>query len=173
MREEQQRGAEKPGTHTQLYEQTLHALHAIAAGDELFVSYLDVGLASAERRRRIQAKFGFDCHCGLCALSGAERAASDVRQERLAAIASRLAQLESTDAAIIKLTTERMRLLDREGLPRAWAYNDVIRCFNHWCTKGAYVKARGVMLEAIAHCELLFGDDAKTVRDLRDIIEER
>eukprot|EP00906_Rhabdomonas_costata_P032455 RCo045722 len=50
----------------------VYALREVAAGDELTISYLDLGqpLPFEQRRAVLREQFGFDCECELCAQRG-------------------------------------------------------------------------------------------------------
>lgn len=63
---------------------TFWATRAVAAGEELCISY-SPGLAVREERRRwLQAAFGFVCRCAACGREGAELRASDERRVAIA-----------------------------------------------------------------------------------------
>ena len=68
------------------------ALRNIAEGEELSVSYkLDL-VARAGRRSVLQEKFGFECHCAACSLSGDKLLASDYRRTTLNDLFDEIAQ---------------------------------------------------------------------------------
>lgn len=58
-----------PGAELQLV-----ARRAIAAGDEVTITYLDSSLPVVERRARLQGSYGFQCTCPLCVAQAAATA---------------------------------------------------------------------------------------------------
>jgi len=69
--------------------ETIHAIRAIAAGDELTIAY-DTALPSSPRRTHLENAFGFVCTCALCSLPPPALATSDARR----------LQIQRLDAAI-------------------------------------------------------------------------
>ncbi|KAI0057661.1 SET domain-containing protein [Artomyces pyxidatus] len=65
----------------------IYALRAVAAGDELLVSYISArgvyGSARGERQARLRA-WGFECACDACARTGEALRASDARRRTIA-----------------------------------------------------------------------------------------
>jgi hypothetical protein len=63
-------------------EETIHAVRRICKGEEITISYADIGTFES-RRRGLKTSFGFDCTCELCSLPETARAVSDVRQSEI------------------------------------------------------------------------------------------
>jgi hypothetical protein len=63
-------------------EETIHAVRRISKGEEITISYADIGTFES-RRRHLKKGFGFDCTCELCSLPETARAASDKRQSEI------------------------------------------------------------------------------------------
>jgi hypothetical protein len=83
--------------------QTLHALHDIAVGEEITVTYVTGhGQARAPRQAYLREQFGFACRCSLCKLSGAALTQSDTRQLRIGALFAALPE-------VIKIATDKER----------------------------------------------------------------
>jgi hypothetical protein len=55
-------------------------LRDVNEGEELCFNYCDVLATKQERKRILQAEFGFDCNCAACGLEGEEAAESDRRR---------------------------------------------------------------------------------------------
>ena len=168
------------GWSARLGRNTVHAISCIIEGEEVVVSYLDVGLTQEERRSLSRRKFGFECLCTKCGLIGADKEASDVRQRRLVQVDAALARADHAEhhahetagmVQTVPLVEERMRLLAAEGLPVAWAYSDMIRAFTQCCKQGEYERAMPWIRRAINAAGTLYGDDSKSVRDLREIAD--
>jgi hypothetical protein len=68
------------------------ALKSIAEGEELCISYEIGWKPRANRRLELQEKFGFECHCAACSLSGDELLASDNRRMTLNRLFDEIAQ---------------------------------------------------------------------------------
>lgn len=151
--------------------QTVHAIAPISKGQEVTVSYIDYGLPRDERRALLKRKFGFDCMCELCSLSGAARDDSDARQRRLKAINALLAM--SVVPNLFDLLEEKLEILAKEGLPPAWAHMDMVSAFTKCCSLGDYGTARRWMRRAIEAAILMLGADSSTVHDLKAILEQR
>ena len=63
-------------------EETIHAVRPISKGEEITISYADIGTFES-RRRHLKRSFGFDCTCELCSLPEDARAMSDNRQSEI------------------------------------------------------------------------------------------
>ncbi|KAM5543458.1 hypothetical protein V8D89_002709 [Ganoderma adspersum] len=90
---------------------TFRATRAIAEGEELCISYLDVLAVRDERRRGLRAAFGFLCRCVACSREGAELRASDERRTAVARLYQEIGACENNPAVKAAL-----RLLGEEGL---------------------------------------------------------
>jgi hypothetical protein len=87
----------------------------IAAGEELCTHYTDALGTFDERQERLQRDYGFRCACAVCALSGADRAASDARRMALRELESSVlrALLSREYDECIRRVEERMALLEQ------------------------------------------------------------
>jgi len=63
-------------------EETIHAVKRISKGEEITISYADIGTFES-RRRHLKKSFGFDCTCELCSLPEVAREISDNRQSEI------------------------------------------------------------------------------------------
>jgi hypothetical protein len=63
-------------------EETIHAVRRISMGEEITISYSDIGPFES-RRRSLKKSFGFDCTCELCSLPEIAQAVSDDRQKEI------------------------------------------------------------------------------------------
>jgi hypothetical protein len=63
-------------------EETIHAVRHISKGEEITISYADIGTFES-RRRHLKKSFSFDCTCELCSLPEIARAISDNRQSEI------------------------------------------------------------------------------------------
>ena len=71
-----------------LGQQTMYTLRDIERGEELTVDYLgSVGIQRAERRMRLRQRFGFDCSCSACSMTGVPFAESEARQKHIGELA--------------------------------------------------------------------------------------
>ena len=159
-----------------LAKQTVHAVREIAAGEEITVSYAVPGTACAARRLHLRNTFGFECDCPLCALTGAEMQASDVRQARLGELSALLARAPSSGGSstqTVGLVTEKLHLLQAEGLPVEWAHMDMVTAFTSCCSRGEFASARPWMQQAIEAAQTMLGEDSKVVKDLENILRPR
>mgnify|MGYP002837572192 FL=1 len=170
-----------PNTHVAwnkaLAKQTVHAVHEIAAGDEITVSYAQPGSVCAARRSHLRNTFGFDCTCVLCALTGEALQASDVRQRRLAELIALLAvphagRPSETQTSTVDLVTEKLRLLKAEGLPVEWAHMDMVDAFTVCCDAGDFAAATPWMHNAIQAAQTVLGKDSKVVHDLEGVLSQ-
>jgi hypothetical protein len=160
-----------------LAKQTVHAMYEIAAGDEITVSYAHPGSVCAARRSHLRNKFGFDCTCVLCALTGEALQASDVRQRQLAALAVLLAvphasRASKTQTSTVDLVAEKLHLLKAEGLPIEWAHMDMVEAFTVCCVAGDFAAARPWMNNAIQAAQTMLGKDSKVVHDLEGVLSQ-
>ncbi|TDL17705.1 SET domain-containing protein, partial [Rickenella mellea] len=69
----------------------VHALKAIAPGEELLTTYMDTKKPRAERRHFLEENYGFTCGCSTCSLLEPLSKASDDRLTRMTALYSRFA----------------------------------------------------------------------------------
>lgn len=133
----------------------------------------DPGKSRLSRRAHLRSKFGFDCDCALCALSGAALDASDTCQRRIGEIDVVLDAApggRDGHAQVVLLVSEKLRLFKSEGIPEAWVYMDMVSAFTHLCSKGDYDTARTWMHRAINAARTILGDDSPTVNDLNGIM---
>ena len=115
--------------------QTAHAAVNLAAGEELTVAYWGdegCGVIQAERKRKIQERFGFECACAKCRLTGAAQAASDQRQRKLGVLAKLIEtarDVKSSDMS--EHVTAFIQLLEEEDLPAQWAERFLVKAADH------------------------------------------
>lgn len=63
---------------------TIHALRAIADGEEITISYLHDELAvRSARQRRLQEGYGFECACEICSIKDSQERHEQSHQRRL------------------------------------------------------------------------------------------
>ena len=99
--------------------QVIYALHDIAPGVEISVSYLDN--ASGMRRAQRHGELGFECRCATCELRGASLAQSDHRRSRTGVIFGLLeASIRAGDRRAIGLISERLSLMAQEEVREDW-----------------------------------------------------
>lgn len=174
----------RPNTHNDynaaLGQLTVHAAKAIAAGDEITVSYLGhEGSERAVRQRNLRSRFGFDCTCSLCALTGEARHCSDARQRQIGVLGRRLASPEGQDAETrihgprFALVETYLALSAEEGLPATWGrallFDCARRCRSAGDLAGAYAWAARA-----AECALLgSGDDCASYLTLKSFLDAR
>ena len=98
---------------------TVHALCDISPGEEVTIAYVGGAEAGvrAMRQRLLSTKYGFDCACEACALSGDALKESERRQARIHEIHGEIA---CQPAALPALVSEHLVLMYEEGLPIIW-----------------------------------------------------
>ncbi|KAG6019655.1 hypothetical protein E4U40_006809 [Claviceps sp. LM458 group G5] len=96
--------------------ETIHAIRDIAAGEEITIAYIPSG-SSAERRRHLKEKFGFDCACEMCVLPAADIQASNGRRAEMEnhdrAIANPLRMMRQPEKSLAHCRS-MLKLLDEE-----------------------------------------------------------
>ena len=100
--------------------QTVHALRAIARGEELTIAYLD-GVSTMERRerlRQLETKYNFRCDCSLCVLSSVALEESESRRQRMSQISARI--FDAPSKSVGALASTLCELTRSEGLPLIW-----------------------------------------------------
>ena len=111
--------------------QRLRVVRAVAHGEQLSIAYTSEPGTRAERRARLQQRFGFLCECSLCSLEGPELEQSDARQRRMSELRKRLLRpteskepedvAAARDPASVLEAVDQMLLLQRlESLPTTW-----------------------------------------------------
>ncbi|PIL23116.1 transcription factor [Ganoderma sinense ZZ0214-1] len=95
---------------------TFWATRAIAPGEELCISYMSVLAVREERRRVLQAAFGFECRCVACSRDGAELRASDERRVAIARLYDEVGACQNNPAVGVRKVKTALRLLAEEGL---------------------------------------------------------
>ncbi|KAJ7099445.1 hypothetical protein B0H15DRAFT_944861 [Mycena belliarum] len=68
----------------------LHALRAVAAGEEITIGYTDLAAPRAQRRAELRTRYAFECTCAACGLPEARGAASDARRAAIGAYLTRM-----------------------------------------------------------------------------------
>ncbi|KAF2729933.1 SET domain-containing protein [Polyplosphaeria fusca] len=95
----------------------LKAYRDIAAGEEITVSYLPLGMTHSARQAALKG-WGFECSCSLCADSASSIAAHDAKRERIKALESEIQATfqEGFVQGAIRLGQELLELTREEGL---------------------------------------------------------
>lgn len=88
------------------------ALRDIAAGEELCISYGNLIETRDVRRRELGEKFGFECHCAACSLSGEDLRLSDQRRETLKGLYNEIAQCANMPSVGVTKVCELVYLLN-------------------------------------------------------------
>ena len=93
----------------------VHAARDIAAGEELFNSYIDCAQPRAARQAVLQSQFQFACDCDACVSQSEE---SDTRRSRIRDLDDLVVALVRGDKyrEAVERVQERMRLLEKEGI---------------------------------------------------------
>ena len=108
---------------------TCHAARPIRKGESLTVCYwFDDGwrgLRRAERHERLLERFGFECACATCRLSGTALEKSEERQRRIRELSGRLTQsgagtARASSERISESVAELLQTLEDEGAPAVW-----------------------------------------------------
>lgn len=97
-----------------LKQQTVYAIHPIAEGEELYLSYL-AGGTSEERKETLKEHFGFDCTCELCSLPPAQLQKSDYRIIRSQDLYNKIGDPDLATSNPGKLMALGKRLLGKSG----------------------------------------------------------
>ena len=148
-------------------------MRSIDEGEEITICYMDPGQPRDARRARLRTKFGFECECSLCSLTGEALNASNERQLRIGEIDVITARGDDDSRPhpqMVPLVTEKLRLLKAEGLPEAWGHMDMVCAFARCCVDGDRAAAHSWMHRAIKAARILLGDDAQVIKDLQQIV---
>lgn len=78
------------------------ALRDIAQGEELSITYAVDLSPWADRRRELQVRYGFECHCEACSLSGEALTASDDRRIKLESLIDEIGECGNRPAEGIR-----------------------------------------------------------------------
>lgn len=93
------------------------AMRDITEGEELCTSYGAMFSPRDQRRKEMQFKFGFNCHCVCCNLGTASQHASDDRRSKLDEIDHKILLVgQRSPREGLKLVQEFMEILKEEGL---------------------------------------------------------
>ncbi|KAM5543459.1 hypothetical protein V8D89_002710 [Ganoderma adspersum] len=96
---------------------TFWATRASAVGEELCIGYSACLVVREERRRWLQAAFGFVCRCAACEREGAELRASDERRVAIARLYQEVDECRDNNPAVgVRKVKTALRLLGEEGL---------------------------------------------------------
>ena len=112
-----------------LGQQTVHALRAIGAHEELTIAYLGGAAWDSRRDRRreeLWRKYKFRCTCDQCSLSGAAFKASEERRRRILEVRRRLLDPELDCMPTEALVETLWELAEAEELPAVWQRASVI-----------------------------------------------
>ena len=148
-----------------LRRQTVHAVRPIRAGEELLNCFFGVdgrdGLLRAERQALLQQRFGFDCACHLCGLTGVARERSEARQRRLKAIGECVAASPPpSHARMTKLLRETSELARDEGAPEYWQKGMLLRLVGSAADVGDAASAERWARKAATCTRDACGDDS-------------
>lgn len=162
--------------------ETVHVLRPVVPGEELTICYLSpAGRPRAERMAILQEKFGFECDCAVCLLSGESRRRSDAAQQALGrGLLSGDDDQEllggggasSTSAAAVD---EKLRLLSQEGLPAVWGRPLVLAAAMQSSAGGQHELAVGWLERALKIVRDACGEDSPgftAVEQLKSAVEE-
>ncbi|PCH35097.1 hypothetical protein WOLCODRAFT_155769 [Wolfiporia cocos MD-104 SS10] len=95
---------------------TFRAIRDISSGEELYISYCSC-LADRETRQvELKNRFGFECNCTACSLSGEERKASDTRRSSVAKLHSEIGACGAQPSLGLRKVKLALRYLNEEGL---------------------------------------------------------
>ena len=153
--------------------QTLTILAALRKRHATLSADLEPGMTRKERQSHLRSKFGFHCACALCTLTGSALEASDARQRRIAEIdlvTDNPGDGRSAHPEMVRLVSEKLKLLDLEGLPEEWGHLDMVCAFARSCRDNDYVAAHRWIRSAIRAARTILGDDSHTVRKLEALL---
>jgi hypothetical protein len=96
----------------------IKSYRAIAAGEEITISYLLLGAPSGKRQKILNEHWGFTCTCALCELSMLEKKASDVRRLLIAQAETKVLELarKGEIEQAIALAEESGGMIQDEGM---------------------------------------------------------
>ena len=104
------------------------------------------------RQEYFAQKFGFDCGCEICALSGPGLAKSDARQQAITSLtASITASSRPPYTRTRTLVNEVIRLMQEEEMPSTWTRKWVVRALMSAAEEGHHQDA-GYWTRAAAAC---------------------
>ncbi|KAI1501958.1 hypothetical protein F5X99DRAFT_408577 [Biscogniauxia marginata] len=147
---------------------TTVAVRDIPPGEELSISYIDLLLPRADRRRRLH-KWGFECGCAQCAMGADGTAASDARLRRIARLKADLGAFNRTVVAA-DTGAELVALYEAERLD-SYLGNAYTRAALNYALFGEEEKARAYAGAAVEALEREYGPgfgDAKAMRVLAE-----
>ncbi len=145
------------------------AVRDIQPGEELSISYIDVSIPRAARRKRLR-DWGFDCSCSQCRMSDADAAASDANLERIKQLEADLDNFTEmhvtadTGAELVELyETERLHIYLAPAYTRAainYALFGQVRMSQQYAAAAADAASRE------------YGPDATDVRPMKLLAED-
>jgi hypothetical protein len=153
-------------THRQ--QETAYTVRKIEKGEEITIAYT-IGGTSAERKSKLKQFFGFDCHCELCSLEGAELKASDARYKQMAKLDEAIGdpkRVKKTPEKALKDCKELLLLYRKEGitdtrLPRLF-YDAFQICVMH----GDQARGKALALECAKARTVCEGGDSEDVLEM-------
>lgn len=159
---------------TPLLQHVTHATRAIAAGEELTISYVDATRARAVRQERCRRSWGFRCTCAHCALPPPLANASDFRLAEMYEAEARLADWGSAGAAgAVEDTVEMLlALYEQEGLRHGHAANAYVLAALNFNSLGRAEKARQYASLGLEQSLLQAGPWGDDVAVLLDVLRE-
>ncbi|KNZ55580.1 hypothetical protein VP01_2645g2 [Puccinia sorghi] len=152
----------------------MHALRAITPGEEMTISYRDMGQIREKRQEEV-SHYGFKCSCAHCRMNHAQAAESDRRLERLLMLSKRLLDWDAAadEVLLLEETDELLELYKLERLDNniADGYTIAAVVYNSF---GHTRRAARFASQALASGLSAFGtlwDDAEPLRELTNFPE--
>ncbi|EEB08475.1 histone lysine methyltransferase Set5 [Schizosaccharomyces japonicus yFS275] len=152
---------------------TVHAVRDIQKGEEILTTYIDLQKPKGERRKLLQAHFGFLCLCSACSMTGTPAKHSDQRRKELAYYDRRIAKMAVTNPrGALRALRHRILLAHQErlfGRLDIVSYLDAARlCIIH----GDFNRAKVFLqrgLEVLRVCE---GEDSPKFKKLIPFVDD-
>ncbi len=155
--------------------QTVHALRAIPAGEELTIAY--VGGAAWDgrrtcRREELWRKYRFRCSCEVCILRGAALSGSEERRGRLFDARQQLLRADEHGMGTPFLATAEALwgLATAEGLPAVWQRAMVLEAMQHAKEAGDVGAAIRWAERGAQSARLALGADAPTTAKFEMVV---
>jgi hypothetical protein len=116
----------------------------VRAGREITVSYIRTFCSRSFRQQLLWERFGFECDCAACALSGDALADDDSMRTEIDRLATAFAQLrgEGDFAQAMDLGERILFLMERVGFNSSVRWSGFLDCFQLCMANGDVAKAR-------------------------------
>jgi SET domain len=154
----------------QTHVETIHAVRAIAPGEEITIMYADG--PSTERRQRLKSKFGFDCICVLCSLPLLEKRQSDARLVAMEALDAQIGdpiQMHIDPASSLAAARYMLALLEAEGIADARLPRLYYDAFQIVVAHGDLARAKVFASKAYEARRTVEGDDSPEVMKVKEL----